>query len=573
MNANRNSKTEKPRDDQERDRKGGRPATTHARNTRKRKKKVETVDTSRDSREVRRDYSENDPAWYAASEQLLVDAYSLSTPERLGAAVRSDIPNMSATVAPFVNDVLYELPGIINLLITPCPGISNTPSSAINVASRKLFANIRKSNSGFTNYEPADLMLYMCAMDSAYTLWNWLVRLYGIINVYSVRNMYMPDGLLEAMRVSKNVKQKMNDLRTLINTFASQLNAMRVPTHAGDGGKLSYFTRHAWLFGNVYRDSDNSKAQLYMYNPYMLHRLVEQTEALEPSYLEPVEICGTQSSSAYWDIDGLRGLVNSFIEPIFYSADFSTMSGDIEKAVGIENCFKIPEINADYVLYPEYSPEVLTQIENATIAIDSMSKTPFGSDFGDNLDTWRITQYDAAGAGEARYWNLQFDPQIAINYGLLESNRMYNFHVEQPSPGLVSVATRLNLVPLNSTVYHPENSAQAYAYLWSTGTEIVNIGEILTLHPGSHSYTKTYISSHKVLGLGDDDQRVQTIANMLCERAQLDWSPILKVALYYSDDTPAKIQYMGDLDNFTQIHMDKMVAMNDVALLSMFGVS
>nr|UDL14503.1 MAG: putative capsid protein [Picobirnavirus sp.] len=492
--------------------------------------------------------AENDPSWYAQDPQLLKDAFNLSMADRLGSALTMEVPDPTVSAFPYTTTTKWFVPGIMNIELVPVPGISTDGSSAVNVAAKKLFTFIRHANSGSANYQAADLMMYMLAMDNCYTLWNWLVRLYGVARVFSTRNAYLPEGLLQTMMVdSRNISTNLCQLRTLINQFGSKLTTMKVPNH------LSYFKRHAWLYSNVFADSDTAKAQLYLYNPTMLFRWQETVTSGELPYLEPVQIADPDMSTV-WTIDGISSLIDSFINPIFYDEDFNIMSGDILKAYGEGGCFTVPSIQEDYAVLPVYNPEVGMQIENAKFA-DNSKPT--------DLTSWKITQSN----NEA----IIFNPILTGTYADLSNDFLYNFHSNEVTADMVAVATRLNLIP-NQTDVTVVSGTQVKYSLASSGSEIVFGVSMWSrrIQDNTPTWWRLTVGSHPYFtSIGSAIQYAKGYLSV----TQFDWAPILVVyGANSSTEAPQLLGVVGDLDNYAQISADTLVRMNDVALLSMFGI-
>lgn len=63
----------------------------------------------------------------------------------------------------------------------PSIGRTSGESSPANVASKNIYSFVRFANSGRTNYEATDLMMFLLAMDNAYMYAGYLIRIYGII--------------------------------------------------------------------------------------------------------------------------------------------------------------------------------------------------------------------------------------------------------------------------------------------------------------------------------------------------------------------------------------------------------
>lgn len=489
-----------------------------------------------------RSSSENDPEWYASDPQLLQDAFNLSFADRLGLPVQAYNADYSNTLPPYGSYVKYRVSGLMRIGMVPVPGISTSGQSAVNVAARKLFTYVRHANSGAANYQAPDLMMYLLAMDNAFTLWNWLVRIYGVAQVFSGRNAYLPSVIFEADNVDyQSICSNLNQLRTAINIMGKKLMTMKVPGH------LAYFKRHAWLFSNIFLDSPNAKAQMYMYSPSYLYKWNEYTPTGELAYLSPVAI---NRANAKWKFDGLMSLINDFVDPIFYSEDFNLMSGDILKAYDEANCITVPIIEPDYVVLPVPNQEVGMQIENADIPINPIS-----------IDgSWNITQSNKE--------ELIFNPIVTVNRNELGDYKLLNFHHDSVTPADVAVATRLNRLYNITTVEFTKGITSSPAELESCGSEIVDGGKFYYLSDtnavtSTHAYS-TYVTTN-----------MKDTYGRMCRHSQFDWSPIAKV--YYqsgSGDALGSefVGVFGDLDNYTNVSWDVLTTMNDVALLSMFGI-
>lgn len=489
-----------------------------------------------------RSTSENDPEWYASDPQLLQDAYNLSFSDRLGLPIPAYQADYASTTPPYGEEVFYRVSGLMRIGMMPVPGISESGQSAVNVAARKLFTYIRHANSGAANYQAPDLMMYLLAMDNAYTLWNWLVRLYGIAQVFSGRNAYLPSVIFEAENVDyASVCSNLNQLRTAINIMGKKLMTMKVPGH------LSYFKRHAWLFSNIFLDSTNAKAQMYMYSPSHLFQWNEYTPSGELAYLSPVSI---NTSTSKWKFDGLTSLINQFLDPIFYSEDFNIMSGDILKAYGEENCITIPSIEPDYVVLPVPNQEVAMQIENAELPLYTITADT----------TWRITQNNTE--------ELIFNPTVIVGRSELGDSKLLNFHHDSVTPADVAVATRLNRVYDIQDIQLEAQTSYTTCKLWSCGSEIVDSAKIYYLTNsnavGTTPAYSTYVGSN-----------MEQTLSRICRHSQFDWAPVAKMYSQSGSGSTTAIKfvgYFGDLDNYTSVKNGVLVTMNDVALLSMFGI-
>nr|UDL14547.1 MAG: putative capsid protein [Jiangsu picobirnavirus 87] len=490
----------------------------------------------KDDRCAVRKAAENDPAWYAANEQLLVDGFNFPVSNMLGLSIRLDNPEEQPSYGANTRTTTY-VPGIYSLDIIPVPGVSQDASSPINYASQKLYSFIRHANAGSTNYNPPDIMMYILAMDNVYCLWNFLARLYGCLNTYNQYNRYMPRYLVEMMNVDfDDMLKHQSDLRALINMFSSSLSTMSVPS------VLPYITRHSWLFSNIYCDGQSLKSQIYLYNPHTLYKWVEQTsDPTELPYLEPVAI---SSHSAKFKFDGIAGLVNEFLNPIISSEDFGVMSGDILKAFGKDHLITVPLVGENYQAPLNYVPEVLMQIENA--------KQCSGVNGGSTL---RITQSNDG--------YIIFAPTRSYYPAAVVSTHMYNFHFDDVQAKDFAVATRLN-------------------YVWDLRGVTTSDPTMRLASCGSELFVGTRIGQGNVNGLTihgigsyytSQDAHVAAWSGTLI--SSFAHAPLTPYYRRYTENNEVKYEYIGvfnDVENYCILSDDDIMKANNIALLSEFDV-
>lgn len=329
----------------------------------------------------------NDWKWYAQNEQLLRDtaSYSYNTP--LGSIVRRTVTGDQP--------VDYAgVPGVMAIYTTPAYGNSNSAVSPLNVAIRNIYSFVRHANSGHTNYDAPDLGIYMMAMDNIYSFMAYLRRIYGVVMTYSYTNKYYPVAVTNAMGVDfEDVHTHLADFRAMINSFAVKVGSMCIPS------SMSVFARHMWMYEGYYTDTDQNKAQTYLYVPTgfyayrMRNKLVEEgvydtSGMLYYKPLTPFGALSEQSRSTPGNtnyasqevanmrllrVEDLHQYGEALLEPVLRSEDMNIMSGDILKAFGSNGIYMIPMIPESYVVVPTYSREVLDQINNCTLIGDNVT--------------------------------------------------------------------------------------------------------------------------------------------------------------------------------------------------------
>lgn len=369
----------------------------------------------------------NDPSWYSHYPELLKGAANVNFSWALG----NKIFGGSSYDDPVLNDLIGEqsLPGVMTLTVIPGPGLSDEYNSPINIASRNIYSFLRHANSGHTNYESTDLMMYLLGMDSAYSYYAYMCRIYGLARNYYVTNKYYPKALIHAMGVDfEDIMRNLADFRYYINSYAVKLGSMCVP--AG----FDLMSRHAWLFSNVYLDEDSEHAQSYMFIPKGFHRyewLPENGGQAKAGGLK------FSSLSKNMNLNAIIAYGNGIVDALMQDEDCGIISGDILKAYGSDKLYKFTVVDEGYTIDPVFVPEVITQIENATV------NTLFSNISDGQFD---ITQDEEGGF-------ISYDPMVDISQvgtdrevQMYCDSRIINMHVSNPSPEAIEVATRFTTV-------------------------------------------------------------------------------------------------------------------------------
>lgn len=499
--------------------------------------------------------AQNDASWYYKDAQILKDVASFSFNKPLGTNLNL---TRTYTTNP-VSGAFTSVPGVMALEIVPAPGISDDAQSPINLAAQDLYTFVRYKNSGAANYDAPDLMMYLLAMDSLYSAWNWMKRVYGIASTYSQRNFYLPAALygMEGLDM-QNIYANLADFRAYLNMAARRISAFCVPA------TFTYMVRHAWLFSNLYTDSDTAKAQVYMYMPKWFYTY-DETSSPQGGMLKPIFFGnGTYTQKATgvtWT--QLTSMLDTMINNLQYSEDIGIMSGDILKAYGEGSLFKVGTFDADYQVSPVYSKEVLTQIENAdylnpiflTLATDNTFAIV--QDPNTNFITYRPMVKSTAGAEEGHH---------------------LNFHWDNPTPEDVMVATRL---------MHAERSgkvgADTYIIVESCGSEIVTdvyVGrfaqQVLSnyLTPAVNNGGQTYYINSVTAPLFINGQATDLplLTLQILSQITFDWCPMMVLEYKNTTGPVTVLAELRDWDNYVFLDEQDLEALNTVALLSEFNI-
>lgn len=313
----------------------------------------DVANQNKEKEEMRRaqDPKPNDPKWYTLDGALSRDVGSIVFNRPLGKAL--EFIDSAGTVKK------VQVPGIATIYTVPSIGKCDMQNDPFNVAGFNIYTWLRTKISGTRSYDPADLMFYLQAMDSAYSYLAFMTRAYGIARVYSGVNRYVGDAMLQATGINPaDLRKNLANYRAYINSYITKLSAFIVPK------TMHVFEKHFNMYNQIYMDFPIAKSQFYMYVPAMLWKY---EEAAAGPRLRHAEVIG------FWDTDHIgfgtvdyEGLIergNNIINALMSSEDCATISGDLLRAYEGE-VWRLSPLAEDTACVPIYSEEMLVQIHN-----------------------------------------------------------------------------------------------------------------------------------------------------------------------------------------------------------------
>nr|UDL14558.1 MAG: putative capsid protein [Picobirnavirus sp.] len=510
----------------------------------------------------------NDPSWYAKTPQLLIDSSSLAYQYALGSPLTIEYlkPTIPADKKfhQYVDEYFADeretkwrgsMPGIWTIGIVPTYGVCNSPVSAANISARNLYSFVRHANSGHTNYEAADLMLYILAMDSIFSLYQHCARAYGVMRLYSQDNRYLAKALVTAMGFDyDDLSSQMADFRAFINLIAVKASAYKVPAD------FTMYIRHMWMYANIFADSNSPKAQSYLFVPDGFWQYEEYQGAGKLVF----KAFGGAKKLAH-----LKSYVNALFNPIIASEDCNIMSGDIQKAFG-EKCFGLSTIAEDYSVGISYNPEVLEQIHNARAY---------------ELDrTIEITQ--DVDVGSATEGCILYQPKVSYTIGGNNSikspivdrvSMVLDLGYHAPEPGINMVATRLWPTIGNGAL----NGTGYTADILSCGSEIPVRFEIYEFD-ADHALQSTEFTSNvgfNFTGTTVNPEaaaaQIGQVIRMFNDVERFDCHPFISFAsnvITATETTQYAPEESGDTTVMTLVTKEDLRKMHDTAILSELNV-
>lgn len=476
----------------------------------------------------------NDPSWYTANRQLVLDAGSFSFNTPAGSLLRGTYPR----------GVDKSFAGVCALTTMSTPGISTDPFSPINIAARSMYDAVNYKNSRNFTYDAPDLMVYAFTVASAYSYWSWMQRTYGIMNTYSQINRYIPDVLVKAAGVdSDDIRLNMAQFRYYINLFARKINVLAVPSG------MPFFERAMWLYSNVYQDSNNLKAALYITKPYGFYKfneLVKTGSAAQMSVL-PKELMKLSDIIAYG---------NELSNALLAAQDINNMSTDVLKAYE-NNVVALPDTPSEYGVIPVYNEAVLNQIHNARVLGDFVIDAPSTDGQGNvSLGSSGNLVQDATGG----YLEYSLELSNNGNYTKLTStNLLLDTGIENPTPDDVFEMTRLMAVTDHKT-----------GDMLSCGADIILNVRLYRIvdYSGVAKVSDTgYQSLYQFTTTATAAAKYATVVTVMDYLSKLDWAPFLYVV---DAEDGGDSQIIGDVYNYTTISYDSLRKLHEAAMLSMF---
>lgn len=511
---------------------------------------------------------ENDISWYNKYPQLVQDSAKINFFTPLGN--KFSLIDQESTKFSRWLPTEEVMPGIWNMHFVPSIGVSNDFGSQINVTARNIYTFIRSANSGHANYEANDLMMYVLAMDSIYSFYAWMLRVYGSAGMYSPVNKYLPEALFTAYGVDfQDVQNNLAKFRMYINMFGAKMGSLVVPA------QTPYATRHQWLNLNMFYDASTSKGQIYLFTQEVFHRYNDQYND-QGTGLVAERLRKTTNKLT---VDQIIAFGDALMKGIMSSEDAYIISGDILKAFGTNGIFKLGMIDEAFSVSPILSGEVLTQIQNATLVPGINYST---LDITSNANSSLIVSNPSVhGAG----MGTESESKMVLNpyHENLLNRKQVSLPMDNPTPEQIMIATRLtasgSITQIDPPAIPGSGSPGTYDILLdATGTEIIVDVDIITIDLSTSELVAYSISNFNIQTRSASASSLPlSTPTALAAISAFDYHPAIFVPIItgsinsdLSTSSTTSVTFYKDfvVQNYAYVSRYELQNMHEVALLS-----
>lgn len=295
----------------------------------------------------------NDVEWHVHDLKELTEIASWSYPQAMG--------------IPFkVRGEHYNPAGMCVADVTPTYGFSDSPDSAMNQGVRKVYAAMRSHNSGQAMETPTAYGFYIMAFDSIYYLMQHVQRAFQLSTIFNNKNRYWPKRVMEALGFNyKDVIDNKPNYVAKYNNYVRAVAAWNVPD------SFEIFKRHQFLFGNLFKDSDQAKDQLYAYRPtgYYVYDEINESGVGSKLTWVPIKYFDKGVAKTY-TLNEWMGFIDDAISHIVRAKSAQNCSGDTEKAFDSASIVKVRLITGDEAPSISLDDDAREMFMNATIVGD-----------------------------------------------------------------------------------------------------------------------------------------------------------------------------------------------------------
>lgn len=425
---------------------------------------------------------------------------------------------------------------------------TNVWDSSIN----RIYASIRRANSGAINYAPKDLNLFIINFRSVLAEYVMLGRVYGTIIKYKLMNRAVPQLFYQMMGIKNNQASYENNAANLYN----KLTQWRVRLNSVCPIYLDLFKRTEWLFSGFWKDDDSSKAQYFAFSSNRF-----------PKYDYALGSTGNDSQGiANWAMkDGLditfADVCKNMENDINNLANHPTnviIAGDMLKAfadAGMKQ-YQLPAYPENYEAPEAYDEEALTIIQNS-------STVPWDYKTG----TARLWMYNGAVFTDLKHdmTSSNIDPF----YNKEEAGKYINAY-----KGVRSVINdnklTLALTRLTTPYSNASFGVNHVGYSKVIGTEVALNRNFFYSQDGQVKSIEYF--DYKKYDTTEDPSEYFLLSFLW---AGVDWAPMLKPAVRMNVSESSAILYpdpLFDWELYSYVTTEQLETYNDIVTMNLLYV-
>lgn len=521
--------------------------------------------------------SDNDPSWYKNVPAYLNDVGSLAFDTTAGLPLNQVYMNRTlkgnnGNITPGLYGkaaTAYTNYGIMVINVAPTLGNSDDHLTAPNIAANQIYVMMRKVATVTNSFDATDVMKLIMAMDSAYMLYEELLRCYRTLAAWNnSANRYVPVGLLQSLGFNVSLSKNYRDLQGVLDLMAYRMAGINIPD------EFDFVRRHSWLFTNVYTDSESFKAQLYAFKPdgyYVYDETGDGPSKLK--YVSRAKLFGTASVTT---IDQIQQAIDTILDPIFGSSAMGNISAAILKTFNDGDMIRIAPANEHEIMEFSYSQEVLMEIQNMEICgpINTNDVTEITS----NLTTGPYLKCTptvlTAGSGLTDQFDYDSLPLRSLRKTLLSIRN------NDPTSDEIMAATRFKVNFIIPDRYAITGTAgKQVVPIGSVGTDFVTTVDLYTFTSSGTVSRGTITNSDMLIPNQAKTYTTNTYYDYIkVGLSQFDWHPFIHLwtqaqfSASTTDVGPQLVGTVGDVDNYLWLEDERVELLNNCALLSEYAV-
>lgn len=493
----------------------------------------------------------NDPSWYSRDAAIARDASTIPFSWSTGLPI-----NFHNPLNPDAGELC--IPGIMVISTRPSLGKSVDAQSALNVASTAIYTYVRHVNSGHTNYDHVDLMIYLMAMSQVYSYLNYLQRIYGCATLYSQNNRYMPNALLEAQGVNTDDLQRhLADYRYGVNVLINKIASLAVPA------TIPLFAREAFMYRNIYQEPDSLKNQMYMYSPTGFWFFTYDADGA--GKLEFTRFTKYVGEDGLMTVDSLLKYGSDMIDVIISNEDMNIMSGDILHAYG-QNILRLQSLPEYYPIAPVFDIAVLEQMKNSTLVgqgfLEGSSDVIQSADKGYLIYNPLVKHVRAA-----------TDQENITMLSWLSADRILTTTTANVDSSLIMESTRMMAVGDYSNRTVVDESTYIPLYCGSEIAERAILWQYLSDGNAVSLVHHDYELNMSLEGMNADYARAKWA---LASKSHFRFAPLMIMHwnTFFGSNTENNMntEYLFDVDNYAVMSVTDLRRMHEAAMLNMLNV-